>query len=63
MKQGFIVKKKKFVCVCECVRRDVCKGRSGLNQIICESMLHVVAQAQYVERGVAGNCRDRPSAY
>ena len=53
MKQGFIVNKLKrllvFVCVCVCERRDVHRVRSGLNQIICESMLHVVGQAQCVE--------------
>ena len=28
---------------------DVCRGRSGVNRIICKSMLHMVGQAQYVE--------------
>ena len=28
----------------------MCRGQSGLDQIICESMLHVVGQAQYVQR-------------
>ena len=38
-------------------QRDVCKGRSGLNQIIHESMLHVETQALYmmgVLQGVVG---------
>ena len=29
-------------------------GWSGLNQIICGSMLHMVGQAQYVERVLQG---------
>ena len=29
--------------------KDVSRGQSELNQIIYESMLHVVGQAQYVE--------------
>ena len=32
-------------------------GRSGLNQIICESMLHMAGKAQYVDgvlQGVVG---------
>ena len=43
------------VCVCE--REDVCNGWSGLDQIIAESILHVVGRAQYVEgvlQGVVG---------
>ena len=35
-----------------CVGRDVCRGRSGLSQIICESMLHM--QAQCVEGVLQG---------
>ena len=58
MKLGFIAKKiKTFVSICVCVRRDVCMGQSGLNQIICESILHMVGKAQYVEgvlQGVVG---------
>ena len=40
-----------------CVQRDICRGRSELKQIIHESMLHVVGQAQYVEgvfQGIVG---------
>ena len=29
--------------------RDVCRGQSGLNHLICESMLHMVGQGEYVE--------------
>ena len=36
------------------VQRDVCKGWSGFNEITCESMLHVVRQAQYVEGVLPG---------
>ena len=46
---GLHSKKKKlgyYLCVC---KGDVCRGRSGLNQIIRESMLHVEEQAQYME--------------
>ena len=39
----------KGLLVFVCVKRDVCRGRSGLNQIILESILHVVGQDQYVE--------------
>ena len=54
---------KKKVCWYFCVfsRRDVCRGRSRFNQIICESMLHMEGQARYV--GVAGCCRGRLSVY
>ena len=40
--------------------RDVCKGQSGLNQIIHESMLHVVGQAQYGEGVLQGVVRFDP---
>ena len=33
---------------------DVVSGQTGLNQIICESMLCMVGQAQYVERLLQG---------
>ena len=47
-----------------CVGRDVCKGWSGQNQIICEFMLHVVGKAQYVcGGGGAGCCRGRLGVY
>ena len=51
MKQGFIVKKerkkKEVISMCVSAQMDVCRGQSGLNQIIdlCESMLYVVEQA------------------
>ena len=41
------------------VASNVCRGWSGLNQIICESVMHIVGQAQHV----AGCCRGRPSVY
>ena len=47
-----------------CVRRDVCRVRSGLNQIIHESMLHVEGHSQSgCEWGVAGCCMGSPSVY
>ena len=39
------------------MQRDVCRGWRGLNRIICESMLHVKRQAEYMEavlQGVVG---------
>ena len=53
-----------FVCGCVCVQRDVCRGWSGLNQIISESTLHVLGGASPVcGGGVAGCCRGKPSVY
>ena len=53
-----------FMCVCVCVhahaRKDVCSVQSGLNLKICEPMLHVVAQAQYVEGVLQGVVRVDP---
>ena len=33
---------------------DVCRGWSGLNQIICESMLHAVGHVEGMLKGVGG---------
>ena len=38
-----------LVLFCVCAQRDVCREQSGLNQIIHESMLHVMGQVQYLE--------------
>ena len=57
MKPDLIIKEIKSLLVSLCVYVCV-KGRMhGLNQILCESMLHVVGQAHYVEgvqQGVVG---------
>ena len=37
-----------------CAQRDLCRGQSGLTQIMHESMLHVVGQAQYVDGVLQG---------
>ena len=43
---GFIVTNKKGLLIFVCL----CRGWSGLNHLICESMLNMVGQVQYVER-------------
>ena len=56
MKRGFILNKNLVsICVCLDAQRDVSRDSgSGLNQIICESPLHVMGQSQYVERVLRG---------
>ena len=41
--------KNNVVTICVCMQRDVCKGWFGMNKIICESTLHKLGHARYVE--------------
>ena len=37
-----------------CTRKDVCRGWFGFNHLICESMVYVVVQVQYVDGMLQG---------